>query len=53
MVVEDWRSQFNGDVKDAETDPVAQMEQRRRPIIGAVSGFAIMAGLEISAALIY
>ncbi|KAJ0687652.1 putative enoyl-CoA hydratase/isomerase, ClpP/crotonase-like domain superfamily [Helianthus annuus] len=41
---------FKGDVKDVETDPVAQMERCRKPIIGAVSGFAVTAGFEISLA---
>ncbi|KAJ9559364.1 hypothetical protein OSB04_013978 [Centaurea solstitialis] len=41
---------FKGDVKDVETDPVAQMERCRKPIIGAISGFAITAGFEISLA---
>lgn len=41
---------FKGDVKDVETDPVAQMELCRKPIIGAIAGFAITAGFEISLA---
>ncbi|CAN4091718.1 unnamed protein product [Withania somnifera] len=41
---------FKGDVKDVETDPVAQMELCRKPIIGAISGFAVTAGFEISLA---
>ncbi|KAK6930289.1 Enoyl-CoA hydratase/isomerase [Dillenia turbinata] len=42
---------FKGDeVKDVETDPVAQMERCRKPIIGAISGFAVTAGFEISLA---
>lgn len=38
---------FKGDVKDVETDAVAQMERCRKPIIGAVKGFAVTAGFEI------
>ncbi|KAG9137105.1 hypothetical protein Leryth_011922 [Lithospermum erythrorhizon] len=41
---------FKGDVKDVETDTVAQMEVCIKPIIGAVSGFAITAGFEIALA---
>ncbi|KAK6913679.1 Enoyl-CoA hydratase/isomerase [Dillenia turbinata] len=41
---------FKGDVKDVETNPVAQMERCRKPIIGAISGFAVTAGFEISLA---
>ncbi|XP_076914268.1 putative enoyl-CoA hydratase 1, peroxisomal [Bidens hawaiensis] len=41
---------FKGDVKDVESDPVAQMERCRKPIIGAVSGFAVTAGFEIALA---
>lgn len=41
---------FKGDVKDVETDPVAQMERCRKPIIGAINGFAVTAGFEISLA---
>ncbi|GKA07064.1 probable enoyl-CoA hydratase 1, peroxisomal [Tanacetum coccineum] len=41
---------FKGDVKDVETDPVAQMERCRKVIIGAVSGFAVTAGFEIALA---
>lgn len=41
---------FKGDVKDVETDPVAQMERCRKPIIGAIGGFAVTAGFEISLA---
>ncbi|KAJ8573943.1 hypothetical protein K7X08_010454 [Anisodus acutangulus] len=41
---------FKGDVKDVETDPVAQMERCRKPIIGAIAGFAVTAGFEISLA---
>ncbi|CAK9145665.1 unnamed protein product [Ilex paraguariensis] len=41
---------FKGDVKDVETDPVAQMERCRKPIIGAIGGFAVTAGFEIALA---
>ncbi|PHU29730.1 hypothetical protein BC332_01823 [Capsicum chinense] len=41
---------FKGDVKDIGTDPVAQMERCRKPIIGAIDGFAVTAGFEISLA---
>lgn len=41
---------FKGDVKDVSTDPVAQMELCRKPIVGAVSGFAVTAGFEIALA---
>lgn len=41
---------FKGDVKDVETDPVAQMERCRKPIIGAIRGFAVTAGFEIALA---
>ncbi|KAK4801281.1 hypothetical protein SAY86_021768 [Trapa natans] len=41
---------FKGDVKDVETDPVAQMELCPKPIIGAINGFAITAGFEIALA---
>ncbi|KAK6160983.1 hypothetical protein DH2020_004364 [Rehmannia glutinosa] len=41
---------FKGNVKDVETDPVAQMELCRKPIIGAINGFAITAGFEIALA---
>lgn len=41
---------FKGDVKDVETDPVAQMERCRKPIIGAINGFAVTAGFEIALA---
>lgn len=41
---------FKGDVKDVETDPVAQMEQCQKPIIGAINGFAVTAGFEIALA---
>ncbi|KAI4364495.1 hypothetical protein MLD38_020577 [Melastoma candidum] len=38
---------FKGDVKDVDTDPVAQMERCVKPILGAVNGFAVTAGFEI------
>lgn len=41
---------FKGDVKDVETDPVAQMERCRKPVVGAIAGFAVTAGFEISLA---
>ncbi|KAM0052433.1 putative enoyl-CoA hydratase/isomerase, ClpP/crotonase-like domain superfamily [Helianthus debilis subsp. tardiflorus] len=41
---------FKGDVKDVETDPNAQMEQCRKPIIRAVFEFAVTAGFDISLA---
>jgi len=41
---------FKGDVKDVATDPVAQMELCRKPIVGAVAGFAVTAGFEIALA---
>ncbi|XP_022138776.1 probable enoyl-CoA hydratase 1, peroxisomal isoform X2 [Momordica charantia] len=41
---------FKGDVKDVESDPVLQMERCRKPIIGAIAGFAITAGFEIALA---
>lgn len=41
---------FKGDVKDVETDAVAQMERCRKPIIGAIGGFAVTAGFEIALA---
>ncbi|KAF3456367.1 hypothetical protein FNV43_RR01017 [Rhamnella rubrinervis] len=41
---------FKGDVKDIEADCVAQMELCRKPIIGAINGFAVTAGFEIALA---
>ncbi|KAK8938860.1 hypothetical protein KSP39_PZI011266 [Platanthera zijinensis] len=41
---------FKGEVKDEETNPVIQMERCRKPIIGAVAGFAVTAGFEIALA---
>ncbi|EER94969.1 hypothetical protein BDA96_01G418600 [Sorghum bicolor] len=41
---------FKGDVKDVATDPVAQMELCRKPIVGAIAGFAVTAGFEIALA---
>ncbi|CAM8993832.1 unnamed protein product [Rhodiola kirilowii] len=41
---------FKGNVKDAEKDPVIQMEKCRKPIIGAIAGFAVTAGFEIALA---
>lgn len=39
---------FKGDVKNMEIDPVWQMERCRKPIIGAIGGFAVTAGFEIA-----
>eukprot|EP00249_Psilotum_nudum_P012893 c24030_g1_i1 orf=366-1193(+) len=39
---------FKGNVKDKENDPVSQMEACRKPIIGAINGYAVTAGFEIS-----
>lgn len=39
---------FKGDVKDDAANPVAQMERCRKPIIGAITGFAVTAGFEIA-----
>ncbi|XP_068660905.1 probable enoyl-CoA hydratase 1, peroxisomal [Aristolochia californica] len=41
---------FKGDVADRETDPVCQMEGCRKPIIGAIGGFAVTAGFELALA---
>ncbi|RDX87617.1 putative enoyl-CoA hydratase 1, peroxisomal [Mucuna pruriens] len=41
---------FKGDVKDPESDPVVQMDRCRKPIIGAIRGFAVTAGFEIALA---
>ncbi|XP_020276201.1 probable enoyl-CoA hydratase 1, peroxisomal, partial [Asparagus officinalis] len=41
---------FKGDVKNPDTNPVIQMERCRKPIIGAISGFAVTAGFEIALA---
>ncbi|KAH0765374.1 hypothetical protein KY285_001245 [Solanum tuberosum] len=41
---------FKGDFRDMEIDPVFQMERCRKPIIGAVAGFAVTGGFEISLA---
>lgn len=41
---------FKGNVKDLEADPVAQMERCKKPIIGAINGFAVTAGFEIALA---
>ncbi|XP_072975524.1 probable enoyl-CoA hydratase 1, peroxisomal [Typha angustifolia] len=41
---------FKGDVKDPAANPVAQMEMCRKPIIGAVNGFAVTGGFEIALA---
>ncbi|KAJ0978640.1 hypothetical protein J5N97_014114 [Dioscorea zingiberensis] len=41
---------FKGDVKDDDSNPVCQMEQCRKPIIGAINGFVVTAGFEIALA---
>lgn len=41
---------FKGDVNDPAADPVKQMERCRKPIVGAVAGFAVTAGFEIALA---
>ncbi|KAL9240613.1 hypothetical protein vseg_014811 [Gypsophila vaccaria] len=41
---------FKGDVGDVESDPVVQMELCRKPIVGAINGFAVTAGFEIALA---
>lgn len=41
---------FKGDVKNQDTDPVVQMERCKKPIIGAIGGFAVTAGFEIALA---
>ncbi|OAY38604.1 probable enoyl-CoA hydratase 1, peroxisomal [Manihot esculenta] len=41
---------FKGDVKDVESDPVAQLERCKKPVIGAINGFAVTAGFEIALA---
>ncbi|XP_020108716.1 probable enoyl-CoA hydratase 1, peroxisomal [Ananas comosus] len=41
---------FKGDVKDPAADPVAAMAACRKPIVGAVAGFAVTAGFEIALA---
>ncbi|KAL6982337.1 hypothetical protein U1Q18_015831 [Sarracenia purpurea var. burkii] len=41
---------FKADMKNVEDDPVVQMERCRKPIIGAIAGFAVTAGFEISLA---
>ncbi|KAJ6847278.1 putative short-chain-enoyl-CoA hydratase [Iris pallida] len=43
-------SVFKADVRDEETDPVCQMGRCRKPIVGAVAGFAVTAGFEIALA---
>ncbi|XP_074294398.1 putative enoyl-CoA hydratase 1, peroxisomal [Silene latifolia] len=39
---------FKGAVKDTEVDAIVQMERCRKPIVGAVSGFAATAGFELA-----
>ncbi|KAJ7980402.1 enoyl-CoA hydratase/isomerase A [Quillaja saponaria] len=41
---------FKGDVKNVEEDPVVQIERCRKPVIGAIKGFAVTAGFEIALA---
>ncbi|XP_051181503.1 probable enoyl-CoA hydratase 1, peroxisomal isoform X1 [Lolium perenne] len=41
---------FKGDVNDPAANPVTQMELCRKPIVGAVAGFAVTAGFEIALA---
>lgn len=41
---------FKGDVKNMDTDPVYQMEHCRKPIIGAINGYAVTGGFEIALA---
>ncbi|TYI41635.1 hypothetical protein ES332_A01G039600v1 [Gossypium tomentosum] len=41
---------FKGGMKDKEYDPVFQMEQCPKPIIGAINGVAVTAGFEIALA---
>ncbi|KAJ8467604.1 hypothetical protein OPV22_030156 [Ensete ventricosum] len=41
---------FKGDVKDVVSDPVVQMERCRKPLIGAINGYAVTAGFEIALA---
>ncbi|CAK9228186.1 unnamed protein product [Sphagnum troendelagicum] len=39
---------FKGDVKNEDKDPVAQMEQCRKPIIGAINRRCTTVGFEIA-----
>eukprot|EP01018_Ginkgo_biloba_P017943 Gb_17305 [translate_table: standard] len=41
---------FKGDVKNKDIDAIYQMEHCRKPIIGAINGYAVTAGLEIALA---
>lgn len=41
---------FKGDVKNEDSDPVVQLERCRKPVIGAINGFAVTAGFEIALA---
>lgn len=41
---------FKGDVKDVDSDPIAQLERCKKPVIGAINGFAVTAGFEIALA---
>ncbi|KAL2620862.1 hypothetical protein R1flu_001067 [Riccia fluitans] len=44
------KSVFQGEVKDDSKDPVNQMERCKKPIIGAINGWAITAGFELALA---
>nr|CAD1843450.1 unnamed protein product [Ananas comosus var. bracteatus] len=39
---------FKGDVKDPNADPVIAIAACRKPIAGAIAGFAVTAGFEIA-----
>ncbi|KAH9328637.1 hypothetical protein KI387_000745, partial [Taxus chinensis] len=41
---------FKGDVENMDADPVYQMEHCRKPIIGAINGYAVTAGFELALA---
>ncbi|KAJ7548535.1 hypothetical protein O6H91_07G015600 [Diphasiastrum complanatum] len=41
---------FKGNTKDPNDDPLVQMEKCSKPIIGAINGFAVTAGFELSLA---
>ncbi|KAL3681129.1 hypothetical protein R1sor_024085 [Riccia sorocarpa] len=44
------KSVFQGEVKNVSKDPVYQMEHCKKPIIGAINGWAITAGFELALA---
>ncbi|GLJ45983.1 hypothetical protein SUGI_0968340 [Cryptomeria japonica] len=46
----DAQSVFKGDVENMDTDPVYQMEHCKKPIIGAINGYAVTAGFELALA---